>query len=187
MRRLVATCVAALTVSATLAVPTTRADGTTSTVDQTTSTEATTTTTLPPSVPPLNSGSGRRAVYSISRQRVWVYSKNNTVVRTFAVSGRLGVPNLGTYKVRSKSAWACSADHRKVCMRYMIRFAKGPAGGNVGFHEIPRDTSKKNRPWLQTVDQLGQPLSDGCVRESTADAKFMWNYLKVGSIVVVVP
>ena len=91
MRRFVATCVATLAVSASLALPSAWADdtattGETTTTGATTTTEATTTTstTLPPSQPPLNSGNGRRAVYSISRQRVWVYNKYNAVVRTFA-------------------------------------------------------------------------------------------------------
>lgn len=137
-------------------------------------------------LPPPDTGSGRRAVFSIGQQRVWVYADDTTIIRTFLVSARLDMPNVGTYSVTSRSAYTCSSDHRTVCMRYMIRFTKGPGGDNIGFHEIPRDTALPGDPWVQTVDQLGQPLSSGCLRESTADAEFMWAWAPVGTKVVVI-
>ena len=54
----------------------------------------------------------------------------------------------------------------------MIRFAHGGHGGNIGFHEIP---IQYGRP-VQTVDQLGEPLSGGCVRQAPDDAIWMWNW-----------
>lgn len=138
-------------------------------------------------LPPPDTGSGRRAVFSIGQQRVWVFADDTTIIRTFLVSARLDMPNVGTYSVTSRSAYTCSSDHRTVCMRYMIRFTKGPGGDNIGFHEIPRDTALPGDPWVQTVDQLGQPLSSGCLRESTADAEFMWAWAPVGTKVVVLP
>ncbi len=137
-------------------------------------------------LPPPDTGSGRRAVFSIGQQRVWVFADDTTIIRTFLVSARLDMPNVGTYSVTSRSAYTCSSDHRTVCMRYMIRFTKGPGGDNIGFHEIPRDTALPGDPWVQTVDQLGQPLSSGCLRESTADAEFMWAWAPVGTKVVVI-
>lgn len=136
---------------------------------------------------PPDTGTGKRAVFSIAQQRVWVFSDDTTVIRTFLVSARLDMPNPGTYKVWSRSPLACSSSHTWVCMRFMIRFAKGPNGGNIGFHEIPRDTRAPGDPWVQTEEQLGQPLSDGCLRESTADAEFMWAWALIGTKVVVVP
>jgi lipoprotein-anchoring transpeptidase ErfK/SrfK len=40
---------------------------------------------------------------------------------------------------------------------------------------------------VQSVSQLGQPLSGGCVRQSTPDAIWMWNWAYIGTKVVVLP
>jgi lipoprotein-anchoring transpeptidase ErfK/SrfK len=65
----------------------------------------------------------------------------------------------------------------------MVRFAKGDRGGNIGFHDIPY---QYGRP-VQTIDQLGQPLSGGCVRQASADAIWMWNWAQLGTVVIVTP
>ena len=141
--------------------------------------------TPPPPSPyavPANSGSGRRVVYSKSRMRVWIIEANGSVARTYLVSGRLSQPNPGTYSVFSRSSYTCSIKSSNTCMRWMVRFTKGPSGDNIGFHEIPR----KNGVPLQTNAQLGQALSAGCVRQSTADAQFMWAWAGIGTKVVVI-
>jgi lipoprotein-anchoring transpeptidase ErfK/SrfK len=146
-----------------------------------------TTTTLPPPPPdllPANSGEGRRAVYSKSRQRVWTVEADGTVSQTHRVSGRLtwNQPLPGTYHVFSRSMYTCNIKHPNICWRFMVRFAKGgDDGDNIGFHEIP----KKDGVPVQTVAQLGQPLSGGCVRQATPDAIYMWDWAPVGTKVVV--
>ena len=143
------------------------------------------TPTLPPPVPavPANSGSGRRAVYSKTLQRVWAIDGSGKVVRTYRVSGRMSIPYPGTYQVFSRSSRTCSYAGPQECMRWMVRFTVGPGGGNIGFHEIPR--------WYgvpeQSEAQLGQPLSHGCIREATIDAQFMWSWGVLGTKVVVLP
>lgn len=148
--------------------------------------------TAPPTVPPTiapspyavptNTGSGRRVVYSKSRMRVWVIEADGRVARTYLVSGRLNQPNPGTYSVFSRSSYTCNINHPTTCMRWMVRFTKGPSGDNIGFHEIPRS----NGVPLQSDSQLGQALSSGCVRQSTADAQFMWAWAGIGTKVVVI-
>jgi lipoprotein-anchoring transpeptidase ErfK/SrfK len=143
-----------------------------------------TTTTLPPDALPGNSGSGRRVVYSKPRQRVWTVEEDGTVSKTHLVSGRLtwNQPLPGTYKVFSRSMYTCNIKNPAICWRYMVRFAiGGDEGDNIGFHEIP----KKDGVPVQSVSQLGTPLSGGCVRQSTPDAIYMWNWAPVGTKVVV--
>ena len=145
------------------------------------------TTVAPPPPPPsaaglpANSGSGRRVVYSRSQQRVWAVEADGTVVKTHRVSGRTREPYAGTYRVYSRSMYTYSTENPNVKWRYMVRFAYGPGGGRIGFHEIP----KKNGVALQSEAQLGQPLSGGCVRQATPDAVWMWNWAGVGTTVVV--
>lgn len=131
---------------------------------------------------PAKSGEGRRVVYSIARQRVWVVNKRGDIVRTFLVSGRRDRPLKGTYRVFSQSPESFSPLEPGVTFRYMTRFAKGLNGINIGFHEIPR----KNGKPMQTIGQLGTPLGSGCLRSSTDDAMFIYRWAKPGTQVVVV-
>jgi lipoprotein-anchoring transpeptidase ErfK/SrfK len=130
---------------------------------------------------PYASGIGRRVVYSKNRMRVWIVGADNVTVRTYLVSGRFGQPTPGTYQVYSRSAFTCNIDHPNICMRFMVRYAKGPLGDNIGFHEIP----KRDGVPIQTDAQLGQALSGGCVRQATADAEYMWAFAGIGTTVVV--
>ena len=153
------------------------------------------TTTSPPAPPPTpgtppgpagpavpaGSGSGRRIVYCVGCQRVWLVEGNEAVVTTYLVSGRAGVPRKGNYKVFSKSERAI-AGSRKATLRYMVRFARGRTLA-IGFHAIPRDL--RGRP-IQAESDLGNFRSLGCVRQSDANALILWNFAPVGTRVVVV-
>jgi hypothetical protein len=151
-------------------------------------TTSTTTTTLPPiDVVPAKSGEGRRIVYSNSRQRVWAVDANGTLVKTHAVSGKRWVPDPGTYSVFSRSLYTNSLQNPDIKWMYMVRFTKAADGDNIGFHEIPTRCDSSGRCWkLQSESQLGQPLSGGCIRQSTADALWLWNWAPIGTKVVVV-
>lgn len=130
---------------------------------------------------PRNSGVGRRVVYSNTLQWVWAIDKDEKIVRSMPVSGRRGVPDVGTYQVTSQSTWSYSLDFEGVDFRWMTRFAKGPAGGNIGFHEIPRKDGKA----MQTEAQLGAFAGSGCIRMTTMDVKFLYQWAKLGTPVVV--
>ena len=132
-----------------------------------------------PAVPP-GSGTGRRIVYCVNCQRVWLVEENGSA-RTHPVSGRAGVPRNGTYKVFSKSERAV-AGSRKATMRHMVRFARGRTLA-IGFHSIPRDL--KGRP-IQSESELGRYRSLGCVRQADRDALTLWNFAPIGTKVVVV-
>ena len=132
---------------------------------------------------PAKSGRGRRIVYSNRQQRVWVINSENEVIRSFLVSGMLGQPGKGTFTVFSKSPSSFSPEFAGVTFRYMTRFAIGRNGGNVGFHEIPTRYGKT----MQTVDELGTFKGSGCLRSSTQDARFIYQWATLGTKVVVVP
>lgn len=132
---------------------------------------------------PDGSGAGKRAVFDQSLQRVWIVDGTGNVERTYPVSGS-DEDNLrpGTYHVYGKSRWAVGIDDSGV-MQYFVRFAHGTDNGaSIGFHTIP---TKHGKP-LQTIAQLGERLSHGCIRQKTADAIAMWDFAAVGTKVVVV-
>lgn len=132
---------------------------------------------------PVDSGEGRRAVFSESRQRVWLVGEGDRVLHTYPVSGSV-YDNLdpGTYEVWSRSEDAVGIDDSGT-MKYFVRFAHGDTGAAIGFHDIPIDDG---RP-VQSVDELGTPLSHGCIRQKRSDARRMWAFAPIGSTVVVTP
>jgi len=158
------------------------ADGTGYDAGSTTQSATLISTDVVPQVPQ-KSGTGRRIVYSSKLLRAWVINADNVTVRTFLVSGRRAVPKPGLYRVFSQSASSFSPELSGVTLRYMTRFAIGPAGGNIGFHELPLRNGKP----MQTVDQLGTYQGGGCLRSATADAKFIFQWAHIGTSVVVVP
>ncbi|HYI52967.1 MAG TPA: L,D-transpeptidase [Microlunatus sp.] len=129
---------------------------------------------------PSDSGTGKRVVFDISDQRVWLVDKGDEVRRSYLVSGSL-TDNLdpGTYAVYSRSRHAVGINDSGV-MEYFIRFTRG-VNAAIGFHSIP---TKNGRP-LQTEKQLGTPQSHGCIRQATRDAKRLWAFAPVSRKVVV--
>jgi hypothetical protein len=121
-------------------------------------------------------------VFSEGRQRVWLVSGRQHVKRTYLVSGSV-YDNLdpGTYAVysRSEQAWGISDSGT---MKYFVRFAQGETAA-IGFHDIPVDDGRR----VQTLDQLGTPLSHGCIRQRRSDARVLWRFAPIGMTVVVTP
>jgi hypothetical protein len=133
-------------------------------------------------VPPAGSGAGRRVVFDLSDQRVWLVRDGGAVRSTYLVSGSV-MDNLhpGRYHVYSRSQRATSYDYTST-MRWMVRFTEG-ATAAIGFHAIPRDGSGQA---VQSVSQLGTPQSHGCIRQALPDAVAMWRFATAGTTVVVV-
>ena len=131
---------------------------------------------------PANSGRGRRVVFDISGQRVWLVGDGGNAFDTYLVSGSTS-NNLkpGRYRVFSRSRHAVGFDQHST-MEYFVRFARGE-NSNIGFHDVPVDSNGKR---VQSVDELGTPRSAGCIRQKRADAKRMWRFADTGTRVVVV-
>ncbi len=133
---------------------------------------------------PANSGSGRRIVFAMGDQRVWLVDPEQSahpVRRTYLVSGSV-TDNLhpGTYAVFSKSVQAWGIDDSGT-MKYMVRFTHGDNAA-IGFHDIPVLHGAR----VQTRAELGTPRSHGCIRQWRPDAKALWDFAPVGTKVVVV-
>lgn len=132
---------------------------------------------------PADSGDGYRVVFSEGRQRVWLVEDDNSVARTYPVSGSL-YDNLdpGSYEVFSRSEQAYAFDGSG-SMKYFVRFAEGDTGAAIGFHDIPVGNDGE---LVQTPAQLGTPQSHGCIRQERADAVALWEFTEIGTDVVVV-
>ncbi len=132
---------------------------------------------------PAASGAGRRVVFSEGLQRVWLVDSSERIRRTYPVSGSV-FDNLfpGAYEVYSRSRHAVGIADSGT-MEYFVRFTQGTNGGAIGFHTIPIDDGAR----VQTVGQLGTPLSHGCIRQATSDAVALWEFAPIGTTVVVTP
>jgi lipoprotein-anchoring transpeptidase ErfK/SrfK len=131
---------------------------------------------------PERSGTGRRVVFDISAQRVWLARADGTVRRTYPVSGsRYDNLRPGHYTVYSISRHATAFDYSST-MQYFVRFTRG-SNAAIGFHDIPVDSQGRR---VQSPRQLGQPLSSGCIRQRRPDARALWDFAPIGTRVVVV-
>lgn len=131
---------------------------------------------------PANSGNGRRIVYDIISQRVWLVNGKGDVKRTYLVSGskHKGLVKPGQYDVYSMSPRAVSYNSKET-MNYMVRFTTGKHSP-IGFHDIP---ARPDGTLVESRSQLGTPQSAGCIRQWTTDAQALWEFAKVGTRVVV--
>ncbi len=131
--------------------------------------------------PPEGSGEGRRIVYSQSTMHVWLVEADGAVVREYPIIGRRGLPKPGVYAVYSKSERAVSPKYG-LSFNWMVRFAYGKEL-RIGFHDIP----VKDGVPISDETQMGLPLGmGGCVRQTTDDAKYLYDWASVGTPVVVV-
>ncbi len=130
---------------------------------------------------PADSGDGRRVVFSEGRQRVWLVEEGGEVAKTYLVSGSI-YDNLepGTFEVYSRSTDAIGIDDSGT-MKYFVRFTQGDSGAAIGFHDIPVLDGER----IQGFDELGTPLSHGCIRQRRSDAIALWDFAPLGTTVVV--
>jgi len=132
---------------------------------------------------PADSGSGRRMVIDITAQQVWLVESSGRVASTFLMSGRRrptesGYELRGRFRVYSKSERLWTPEGASG--RFMVRYQRTVS--SVGTHGIP---SVRNQ-LVQSIDDLGWPLSDGCARLAFNDAKRVYGWAGVGTVVVVV-
>ncbi len=132
---------------------------------------------------PTDSGSGKRVVYAIGAQRVWLVGASGKVQRTYLVSGGKDAALLkpGTYQVTSMSRHAIAYNHKST-MNYMVRFATGHHAP-IGFHDVP---ARDDGSLVQSRSELGTPLSSGCIRQWISDAKALWEFVSVDTAVAVI-
>ncbi|WP_018382511.1 hypothetical protein [Wenjunlia vitaminophila] len=126
-----------------------------------------------PTVVPPRSGHGKRVVYSVSAQRVWLVRPDGGLLRTFTVTPGAVQPVPGHYQVRSRTGRATGSDG--VPVEHVVRFSDAD-GTPIGFSA--------------TVDEDARPgtsgVGGGAIREGRADGEAMWRFAVIDVPVVVV-
>ncbi|WP_328424543.1 hypothetical protein [Streptomyces sp. NBC_00443] len=126
----------------------------------------------PGALPP-GSGAGRRVVYSVDDDRVWLVDAGEKVKRTFRVTPGSVDPAPGAYTVTSRSNAVTGTDGLPV--EHVVRFA-GVDNVTIGFSTLADGPAPLPAPSVKT----------GGIRESRADGNAMWDFATIGRTVVVI-
>jgi hypothetical protein len=136
-----------------------------------------TSTSAKPAALPADSGTGKRVVYSLSRQQVWAVAADGSVARQFSVTAGSAAPAPGSYAVYSRSSSGRGGDGLSVL--YVVRFAHSQPGNVVVGFDAPATP-------VGGAGSTAAPLG-GAIREGQEDARFLWTFAPLRSAVVVVP
>ncbi len=127
-----------------------------------------------PHLLPKESGEGKRVVYSLGRDRIWlVGGSGDKPFDTFAVWPGSVHPGVGEHKVTGLRNATVGSDGVPVVR--VVYFSR--AGGSAAAFSAARDgASPEPVPGKKT----------GAIRLRTDDSKSLWGFVKVGTDVVVV-
>ncbi|MEV5309713.1 MULTISPECIES: hypothetical protein [unclassified Streptomyces] len=128
---------------------------------------------LNPAALPAGSGRGKRVVYSLDDDRVWLVGADNKVRRTFEVTPSELDPVPGVYEVTSRSNRTTGSDGTPI--EHVVRFASVDHV-TIGFSAAVDGSTPPPEPGTLT----------GGIRQSRADGNAMWNFATIGQQVVVI-
>ncbi|WP_416984940.1 hypothetical protein [Streptomyces sp. T028] len=126
-----------------------------------------------PTALPRKSGTGRRVVYSLDGDRVWLVGMAGNVERTFRVTPGRVDPRPGAYGVTSRSGATTGTDGTPV--EHVVRFASVD-GVVIGFSAAVGDSRPAPDAAVRT----------GGIRQTRADGDAMWDFATIGQRVVVI-
>lgn len=126
-----------------------------------------------PDALPAGSGKGRRVVYSLDDDRVWLVGADGRALRTFAVTPGSVDPAPGRYLVTSRSISVTGTDG--IPIEHVVRFT-GVEGVAIGFSAAVDGSAPQPDPEVRT----------GGIRETRPDGDAMWKFATIGEKVVVI-
>ena len=123
----------------------------------------------------VNTGTNCVTVYTMDEQ-----GKKETPVKSMACSSGLekGSTPEGVFSIYQKYVWRPLFGN--VEGQYASRF-----NGHILIHSVPYVSQKKNTLKSGEYNKLGEPASQGCVRLSVADAKWIYDNCSMGTVVEV--
>ncbi len=112
-------------------------------------------------------------------QTVTIYTCNENgeyviPIKTMLCSTGVATPNKGVYPICNKYEWRSLVGN--VYGQYATRIT-----GSILFHSVPYIKQDKSTLEYWEYDKLGQPASKGCVRLTVEDAKWIYDYCKMGT------
>ncbi|MFE5893589.1 hypothetical protein ACFQ6E_32240 [Streptomyces sp. NPDC056462] len=126
-----------------------------------------------PEALPTGSGAGKRVVYSVDDDRVWLVDTGEKVKRTFRVAPGSVDPAPGAYTVSSRSNAVTGTDG--LAVEHVVRFTSVD-NVTIGFSTAVDGPAPQPAPTVKT----------GGIRETRADGNAMWDFATIGRTVVVI-
>ncbi|MDW4904910.1 hypothetical protein RB628_05995 [Streptomyces sp. ADMS] len=126
-----------------------------------------------PGALPDGSGAGKRVVYSLDDDRVWLVGKDGRARRSFTVTPGTVDPAPGSYLVTSRSNSITGTDGTPI--EHVVRFT-GVDGVAIGFSAAVDGSPPRQDPEVRT----------GGIRETRPDGDAMWEFATIGEKVVVI-
>ncbi|WP_326596836.1 L,D-transpeptidase [Streptomyces sp. NBC_01803] len=122
---------------------------------------------------PEDSGDGRRVVYSLGQEQVWLVGDDNTATRTFTVWPGTVTPEVGTYTVSYRRPESTGSDGAPI---ENIVYFTVVGGISIGFSNAVDGASPSPGPGVET----------GGIRSRAEDGDAVWEFTEVGTTVRVV-
>ncbi|MFD9907932.1 hypothetical protein [Streptomyces sp. NPDC059063] len=122
---------------------------------------------------PAHSGTGKRVVYSLKNDRVWLVGDSGKAKRTYRVTPSTLDPTPGQYAVTSRAGQITGSDGRQIEHVVVFTVVDGVA---IGFSAALNGSTEKPDPGKKT----------GGVRSSREDGNAMWDFAIIDTKVVVV-
>ncbi len=113
----------------------------------------------------------------LSSQQLYQYEGEQLVARYLISSGKASTPTpVGTYTIQDKAPRAYSARFG-LYLPYWMPFI----GSTYGLHALPEWPNG----YREGENHLGRAVSHGCVRLSTANAATLYQWIEVGTPIVI--
>lgn len=126
--------------------------------------------------------SGKVIRVSLSKQELSMY-QNGKLVSTRRIStGKWSTPTpIGTFHTQNKMTVAYSAPY-KLYMEYWMAFTPD---GSYGLHALPFWKLKGGGKLYEGAAHIGTPVSHGCIRQTVAEAKTLYDWTPIGTPVII--
>jgi len=119
----------------------------------------------------------KKIVIDLSEQKLFTYENDELTGEYLVSTGKPGMPTpVGDFQIheRRDRAWSSYGLWMPYWMLIDLRLG-------VGIHELPEWPSG----YKEGVDHLGTPVSHGCIRLGVGPAEMVYNWVEIGTKVIV--
>lgn len=129
----------------------------------------------------VGAGKGKRIEIDLSEQKLKMIENGKVISIRSISSGKASMPTpVGEFKTRNKIVTAYSKPYA-LYMEYWMAFS---ADGSYGLHSLPYWKTKTGRIY-EGASHIGTPVSHGCIRQTLAEAKSLYEWAPVGTPVII--
>lgn len=137
---------------------------------------------VPGAAPKSAIASGKSITVNLKKQRLYMYQHGRLVGVHVVSTGKWGTPTpTGTFQTRNKIPTAYSRAYNL----YMESWMAITPDGKYGLHSLPYWKTKSGKLY-EGASHLGTPVSHGCIRQSTAEAKQLYDWAPLGTPITIV-